>query len=148
MSEHVETRRDATRHDASSRDTTNNEDASAEELKKTHEQIATLEREVLALTIDKGVRDGLVAQLQEDREKFFSQMERFTDQLAGAHRTIGKLESELLSLQPPKQETDRETLRTETPPNEENHRDQVDDTDSSIVDVDEDSANSQQAVNQ
>ena len=146
MSEHVGTRHDETRLSASSRDTDKNE--GAEELQKANERIAELERENHTLTIDKGVRDGLVQQLREDREKFFAQMERFTDQLTGAHRTIGKLESELLSLQPPKQEAARETLHRETPPNEENHEDHVGDTDNSIVDVGEDSANSQQAVNQ
>lgn len=141
---HVEAFRDETHQVASSRDTITTENERAHELEKARERIAILEKDNHTLTIDKGVRDGLITQLREDREKFFTQMERFTEQLTGAHRTIGKLESELLALRAPETESDSEAENAKAAVGEKEQGYLTNGTDNPTVGVDEDGANSQQ----
>ena len=121
----VATRREETRLDAKSRDNSRHDVADANPGMES-EQVAKLQELINSLQIDKAVRDGLIKQLQDDRQNLFTQLEAHVRTMNEQSRLIGSLEAKLELSAPappttsPEAETREGTVNSQEPAGVEN----------------------------
>lgn len=93
--------RDTARQDATQRVETRHDASHRDELNAALKRIDDLEAETRTLEIDKRVRQGMIEQMQRDRERLLDDLRRYVETMNDQSRQIGRLEARAAQLSAP-----------------------------------------------